>query len=293
MKKKLPLIIALVFGAAALFSIRSYVNQVRDEAAKSQKMVQVIGSRLAIPAGTELTPEMLYPMPFPAKHLPAQAIQRQSDIKLIVGRRTAVRLEPNQILLWSDLAGDTDRGGFSTVIPSGERAYTVTISKGVRPGLVQNGDHIDIMATFSLPKEERGAGQVASWRLGSDMVNVVLLQNVTVLAVGDSYSESGRGDSGGGTDLTLSLTLQEAQSLMFASQHGELGATLRRDGSVDVKTREELPRVTFGDVEKIIGDLDLKRASRVVEVQKGVRTEQYPVLPNGSAPVGSVPGGVR
>ncbi len=196
MKKKLPLIVAVIFAVAALFSIRSYVNQIRDEATKSQKMVPVIGARIAIPAGTELTAEMLRQQPFPAKHLPAQAIQKPADLKLIVGRRTSVRIEPNQILLWSDLAGDTDRGGFSGVIPAGERAYTVSIAKGIRPGLIQNGDHIDIMATFSLPKEDRDAGPVASWRVGSDMVNVVLLQNVTVLAVGDSYSESGRGDSG-------------------------------------------------------------------------------------------------
>ena len=78
--------------------------------------------------------------------------------------------------------------------------------------------------------------------------------------------------------MTLALTLPEAQLLMFASSHGELGAVLRRDGAVDVKPRAELPRVTFEAIDSIVGDLDGKRAMRIIEVQKGSKSESVPVL---------------
>lgn len=281
MKSKLPLIIAVLFGAAALFSIRSYQSKIDQARAESERGVKVLAARLAIPAGAEITTEMLREREVPEKYLPAQIIRRTADLKLVVGRRTAVRIEPNQLMLWSDLAGESSRSGFSGLVPAGERAYTVSIAKGLRSGLVQNGDHIDIMATFAIPKGgESGGG--GGWRPGgSDMVNVVLLQNVTVLAVGDSYGDGTRGD--GGTDLTLSLTLQESQSLMFATQHGELGAVLRRDGSSETLGRDKLPRVTFEGVEQIIGSQDGDRMTRTVEVQKGTRTESIPVSATPSA----------
>ena len=109
------------------------------------------------------------------------------------------------------------------------------------------------------------------------MVNVVLLQNVTVLAVGSVLGGTAQSNSGDGGDLTLSLTLPEAQLVMFAAAHGELGAVLRKEGAVDIKRREDLPRVTFESIEKIIGDLDGKRNFRAVEVQKGSSVETLPV----------------
>src|SRR5204862_678873 len=115
----------------------------------------------------------------------------------------------------------------------------------------------------------------STWRQGSDMVNVVLLQNVTVLAIGELYGGSNKGQAAAG-DLTLSLTLPEAQLLMFASEHGELGAVLRREGAEEVKPRPDLPRVTFEAIEKILGDLDGKRNVRVVRVEKGAKTESVP-----------------
>jgi Flp pilus assembly protein CpaB len=114
------------------------------------------------------------------------------------------------------------------------------------------------------------ANPQSTWRQASDLVNVVLLQNVTVLAVGNAFNgaTASQLEKGGG-QLTLALTLAESQLLMFAGQTGELGAVLRRQGSTDSVDRSDLPRVTFEAVEKIIGDLDGKRNFHTVEIQKG------------------------
>jgi Flp pilus assembly protein CpaB len=174
-------------------------------------------------------------------------------------------LRAGQIILWSDLESER-RGGLSGLIPESDRAFTVNIGQGVSSSLIQPNDHIDIIASFAIPKgNQPAAGPVASWRQASDMINVVLLQNVTVLAIGEMMGGANRGpeEKGGSGPMTLSVTLPEAQLLMFAAQHGELGAVLRREGATKTLPRDQLPRVTFEAIEKIIGDLDQRRDKRL------------------------------
>jgi Flp pilus assembly protein CpaB len=279
MKSKFPLIIAIVIGVVALLAIRSYVNKMEQQAQDKLKGDPVVAASTDIPVGAELTMQMLAPKEVPRQFIPSQAIQGSAEVKQIIGRKTRVAVRAGQILLWSDLVSEA-RGGLASVIPAGEGAYTVSMSKGAKSGLIQPSDHIDVIATFAMPKPNQplpATSTATSWRQGSDMVNVVLLQNVTVLAVGDVFAGGVRSEGAPAGDLTLSLTLPEAQLVMFAAQHGELAGVLRREGATEVKPHAELPRITFQTLEGIIGDLDGKRNTRVVEVQKGLNTDAVPV----------------
>jgi Flp pilus assembly protein CpaB len=268
MKNKFPLIVAVIIGIAALFAIQRYVKNMQDQAAAQLKGSPVVAANVDIPAGTTITLQMLYAKSVPSQFIPAQAIQGSDQVKLVIGSKTSVGIKSGQIILWSDLVTET-RGGLSSIIPTGQGAFTVNISAGVKSDLIQPSDHIDIIGTFMIPKPTQPiSGPVASWRNASDLVNVVLLQNVTVLAVGGNFNGA-PGASGAGGDLTLALTLPEAQEVMFAAQNGQLGAVLRRGGSTDVMARTDLPRVTFESIDKIIGDLDEQRNYRSIEVQKG------------------------
>jgi Flp pilus assembly protein CpaB len=280
MKNKFPLIIAIVIGVAALFAIRQYVNKMEQQTAAKLKGEPVVAAAADIPAGTELTSQMLFAKEVPRQFIPAQAIQGSDQVKQILGSKTRVAIRAGQIMLWSDLASEAG-GGLSSIIPAGEGAFTVSISKGIKPGLIQPSDHIDIIGSFAVPKPTQPLpNSTATWRQGSDVVNVVLLQNVTVLAVGGAFGGATKSQGESGGDLTLSLKLPEAQLLMFAGQNGELGAILRREGATDILPRAELPRVTFEKLEEIIGDLDGKRNFRNVEVQKGSKSETVPVKNN-------------
>jgi len=278
MKNKFPLLIAIIVGVAALLAIRSYVNNAEQKARDMLKGERIVSASVDIPAGAVITMQMLVAKEVPDQFIPAQAIQGVDQVKQILGNKTRVAVRAGQILLWSDLVSE-QRGGVSAIIPEGEGAYTLTISKGANTTLIQPSDHIDIIGSFTTPKPTQPTpNTIATWRQASDVVNVVLLQNVTVLAVGESFTgASKRQNEAGGGDLTLALTLAESQLLMFAGQNGELGAVLRREGSTDVVARPDLPRVTFEAIEKIIGDLDGKRNFRNVEVQKGSQSINVPV----------------
>jgi pilus assembly protein CpaB len=280
MKNKFPLIVAIIIGVVALFAIQRYVKNMQEQTAAQYKGQPVVGAATDIPAGTPITMQMLYWKQVPTQFIPSQAIQGQDQVKLIIGSKTSVNIKAGQIVLWSDLVTET-RGGLSSIIPAGQGAFSVNISLGVKSDLIQPSDHIDIIGTFMIPKPTQPiSGPVASWRQASDLVNVVLLQNVTVLAVGGNFNGA-PGSSGTGGDLTLALTLPEAQELMFAAQNGQLGAVLRRGGSTDVMARSDLPRVTFESIDKIMGDLDEQRNYRSIEVQKGGgQNESVPVKIN-------------
>jgi pilus assembly protein CpaB len=270
MKNTFPLIIAIVIGVVALFAVHQYVQKKEDAAAAQLRGEPVVSASVDIQAGTEISPRMILLLPVPPRFIPAQAIEGADQIKLVIGSKTSVNIKGGQMILWSDLATE-NRGGLSSIIPEGEGAFTVSISLGVKSDLIQPSDHIDIIGTFTIPRSTQPvSGTVASWRQASDLVNVVLLQDVTVLAVGGNFNGSGNGPGqGGGGDLTLALTLPEAQELMFANQNGQLGAVLRRNGATDVTAPEKLPRVTFDSIDKLIGDLDEQRNTRTITVQKG------------------------
>ena len=287
MKNKFPLVIAIVIGVAALFAIRQYVNKMQQQAAAKLKGELVAAAATDIPAGAELTSQMIGAKEVPPQFIPGQAIQGNDQVKLILGRKTRVAIKAGSIILWSDVANEAV-GGLSSIIPTGQGAFAVSIAKGVNSGLIQPGDHIDIIGSFAVPKPTQPLPTTtATWRQASDMVNVVLLQDVTVLAVGGAFGVSPQSQGGSGGELTLSLKLPEAQELMFAEQNGELGAVLRRSGATDVIKRDELPRVTFEKLEEIIGDLDGQRNFRSVEVQKGSQSVTVPV--NNNPPQGGQP----
>ena len=263
MKNRIAFVAALLLGILAILAIRSYVKRVELEASAKLKGTPVVIARTELAPGAEIAEEMLGLREVPAQFIPPQAV-RQGDRPQIIGRSVRVPINAGQIVLWSDLATER-RGGLSTLIPEKEGAFSLSISRGIQPSLIQPNDHIDILASFAAPAQRDAAAPVATWREVSDMVTVVLLQNVTVLAVGQQYGGQFQNEASGGGSLTLSVTLPEAQLLMFATQHGELGAVLRREGDGTVMPRADLPRVTFEAIETIIGDLDQRRDQRTSE----------------------------
>ena len=101
---------------------------------------------------------------------------------------------------------------------------------------------------------------------GSGTLESSIVMNTAVFKeIGEMMGGANRGpeEKGGSGPMTLSVTLPEAQLLMFAAQHGELGAVLRREGATKTLPRDQLPRVTFEAIEKIIGDLDQRRDKRL------------------------------
>lgn len=283
MQNKMPLIVALILGLIAAFGVYKYVKGKEAELAAQLQGRPVVSASQDIPKGTELTMDLVSAKTVPDSFIPPQAIEGSDNVKLIMGRKARVDVSAGQVILWSDLEAE-NRGGFSTLIPEGERAFAVEISRGVKGGaLLQPNDHVDIIGTFTAARDAApkaaGAAGSAALREQPEVVNAVLLQNVTVLAVGENFGGRPAQEGQAGGELTLSLTLPEAQLLMFAQEHGELGAVLRREGDIRTEAREKLPRISFKDLETVVGNLDVERKKRIVQIQKGQTVEEVTVEP--------------
>ena len=93
------------------------------------------------------------------------------------------------------------------------------------------------------------------------LVTCTLLQNVLVLATGQSTSKTRRQQGalpGGYSTVTLEVTPREAEMLAFAEQiKGRLVLTLRNRN--DTYTEKELPNVDFEKIRGEIEELNQKR----------------------------------
>jgi Flp pilus assembly protein CpaB len=270
-KSRVPIIVAIILAIVGVVLVKSLLDRERSRVDALMQGRKVVAARQDIPAGTELTEAMLMLREVPPQFIPQQAVTSSEERRQLIGRTTRVPLGKNQIILFSDFEMEK-RGGLSSLIPEGERAFTVEIDAGVQSELLQLNDRVDILGIFELPTSQPRPGLPAT----PDTACVVLLQNVTVIAVGETIGQVMNRPSqfGTGGKITFSVTLPEAQLLMFSSQYGELALALRREGEIQVLAREDLPRVTFEELERITRDLDNVRKNRIVQIMKGREIEE-------------------
>ena len=153
--------------------------------------------------------------------------------------------------------------GFSSMIKEGERALALEMTDtSTLAGLLQPGDHIDIIGTFK--PESLGGRKEAD-------TTITLLQNVVVLAVGQVTStRSSVGKRGTKSGLiTVLVTPEEAELLIYANRAGKLQNVLRNPG--DIETFDNLPRITFADIlqPRIREEIQTARDNRILVIRGG------------------------
>jgi pilus assembly protein CpaB len=166
--------------------------------------------------------DMLSIRQVPIAYVETRAVRARDRAK-VIGLPTEVPLEPQQTLMWTDLAINTERRDLSSLVQPGKRALTVVAGgSSDREGhaLIRPGDYVDVIFTTI----DIGLGQKTS---------VVLLQRVLVLAVGTDTELIGMASGPASTNrredkpLTLSLNLQEVQLIALAIQQGDLSVAVR------------------------------------------------------------------
>ena len=186
MKNKLPLIAAVIVAIAAVVIIRLYIKGEEEKNAALSRGKRVAVAKIDIKAGTTLQAGMLTVKEVPERYLPPRHVTDTPDnVKIVFGMKTLMPIKEGQVLQWTDL----DSGppvGFESVIPMGERAFTIRMSGGIKGGLVQPGDHVDILVNFAIP-EAKGVKPAdkpeLTWRARSEIVNIVLLLKAPPLKV--------------------------------------------------------------------------------------------------------------
>lgn len=221
-----------VFGFVLL---AVYVRQFQREATGGDP-VALLAMRQDVAAGVPLTEEMLLVRTLPESYVEERQVLA-AELPRVLGVRSSIGLAASQTLLWTDLATTPhDRSSLSSRIPKGMRAMRITGSARRSFGeLMRPGDRVDLLLTKQKP--------------GSDarVVTVPLLQNVLVLAVGDSFRAEEQQSSRLRADaVTLLVTIDQASLLAQARRDGALSLVLRNED--DLEVNESLAETDDSDV---------------------------------------------
>ncbi len=256
----LPLILSIALGTAAVLMVRNYISGEKKSMKKGLEPVRIVVARRNIPANEPLQVEWVAARPVPKKFVHANAIYPE-EVDLIIGRELLYPVRAGDPILWMDFKGGERYRGFSTMIKEGERAMTIRVDEtSTIAGLVQPGDHIDILGTFRPSTGSRNEPETT----------ITLLQNVVILATGQITSaRSGMRKERGSYSglLTILVTPEEAALLIHAQQVGKLYNVLRNPE--DIETFENLPKITFSDIlqPRVREEIQTARDNRVLVIR--------------------------
>lgn len=252
-KALIALGVSILLGVVAVLFVNQYISNKEKKIYAGMELVEVIAAVKKIPAGTSITSGMFVPRKVPEKFVHGNAIAPK-ELNMLLGQTLNFPLQRGDTLLWSDL-GKQAKGRLELAdrVTKGERALTIAVDDiaGVS-GYLRPNDHIDLIGTFR--NEQDGIE-----------ATITLLQNMTILATGKSMSGRGAPPGNYGT-LTLLVTLEEAELLIFAQRKGQLIATLRNPE--DLETFEKIPKVTFSNIMKTEFRRKIQKKRDAIEVIK-------------------------
>ncbi len=279
---KRTLILALLFGASVAAGSQLLKLQLTTE--PEQKMSEVLVLMQDIPRGKTLTAEMFGKRKYLTSALPFGVVSKLEDA---VGRISGMALRKG-VLLENTLATKGASAGLQGMIPDGKRAFTIrtpNVASGVA-GLVQPGDHVDVLLTVdeSNTDDETGGGAV-----------VTLLRNIEVLAVDQQLdglaaapaADKSRGRTSasqpGIKSVTLIASPDDAMRLSLAQSKGTLQLSLRSPGSTSDESMVSTVAITFNDLlgrtKKLLRDVPSTDEKREPKEERRATEPVVPATP--------------
>lgn len=213
--------LAVALASVASYSVFRAIQTIPVREVTLVERRQVVGaSRLE--AGVALDAGQLRLVPWPASSPVPGGF---TAIEEVVGRGLIAPLLPNEPVTESKLAPPGSGAGLPPMIVDGMRAMAVRVNDIVGvAGFVQPGTRVDVIATL---------------RPASEPVSRIVLENVLVLAVGQSLvTAAAEGGQSQATVVTVLVSPVDTERLALASSLGQIVLALRNplDG-LPVETR--------------------------------------------------------
>ncbi len=272
MAKKKLLVAAVLVGIFAMGLMYLYGEAQNDKVEKiTSDQVEVVKAARNIQAGTPLTKDRITTELVPRQFLPPNPLEAK-DLNIYIGTPLAVNVEDGAMILTSDFTRAEVSRTLSSKIPPEERAMSIPVDSisGVS-GLLRPGDRVDILGTFPVGDKDQQVKD-ESGRDASGFVTMTLLQNVTLLAVGQQISDV-TGDeaaarNSGYSSVTLSVTVDEAELLTIAQTRGKMTLLLRNRDDVNVAT------ITKKTLREVLEDLEVIQEKRKIRQKRKKKVEK-------------------
>ena len=181
-----------------------------------------------IAIGTKLGDQDLAWQAWPKDGVPAGALRKsegpnlRDELKGSIARVALLAGEPVR----REKLIKGENGFMSAILPSGKRAVAINIdSQGATSAgnFILPNDRVDVVRTFRQPTKP-GAPQSNN---GDTFVSETLLTNVKVLAIGQNIQDKNGQPVVQGTNATLELDPDQAETVILAQRTGQLSLTLR------------------------------------------------------------------
>ena len=213
----IALSIAILVGVAASYFVYQQMQQV--VVAKPIEMKRVVVAGLALPLGTRLQAAHLSTIPWPeSEPIPGMFTSTED----VVNRALITDVVQNEPILEAKLAPEEGGAGLTVTIPEGMRALTVAVNEVVAvAGFVIPGTMVDVLVTGAAS----GGGEQSLTR--------TILENVRVLAAGQTIERDKDGEPQKVPVITMLLTPEQANILTLASTEGRIQLSLRN--TIDTK----------------------------------------------------------
>jgi pilus assembly protein CpaB len=267
----LMIVVALVFGALAVFVAQSWLNSQNDARLKNVPAPVAVKTRTIVVAtaplrfGVEMNARNLREVPWPDNAIPDGAFASIEALLSAGKRMVLTAIAENEPVLASKITGPGQRATLSAVLTPGMKAVTVRVNdiEGVA-GFVLPGDRVDIFLTRTVTGE-RGANSSSS----SDVV----LQNVRVLAI-DQIADDRIDKPAVVKAVTLELEMAEGQKVSLAASLGTLTLALRKAGDTVAQPSRQITAEDLGKPQKKNGG---NGNFSTITVTRGMKKENYSV----------------
>jgi pilus assembly protein CpaB len=255
---------AALFGLLAVFLAQTWLNnqaEMRMRSLEANKKPDAPAHTIVLAAkplryGDELVAVSLHEVAWPDGALPAGAFARIAE--LTAGKRLVVLpISENEPVLASKITGPGQRATLSAVLQEGMKAVTIRVNdvEGVA-GFVLPGDHVDVVLTRQLDKE--------------NATNDVVIENARVLAV-DQQADSTAFKPAVVKAVTLEVNVPDAQKLSLASSVGTLSLLLRKAGEM---SGDDARRITLSDLGRALSGSRDPHGIAKVTVTRAFRHER-------------------
>ena len=178
---------AVVLAGAAAYLSYEYAHKADTRAQKSVQRVDVLVAKSDISkvttAAQALNSGLISTKQVPRAILPPTAVVNAGDLtnKIAVGT-----ISKGQFIVGSSFVEPAAVGGFSSTVPKGHQAITITVDQthGVA-GFIQPGDRVNVLYSGPVSKTSGGAPAADATR-----VSAFLIPSVRVMAVGQTTANT-------------------------------------------------------------------------------------------------------
>jgi pilus assembly protein CpaB len=236
---KKMIIFAVVFAVIAGCFTYMYMSSLEVKYKSMAEPVKVVVATKRILQGTVIEPHMIEEKKAPKEYMQPKAFQDIKDLFTGEGG-SAVYISLNTIeegeqILSTKVSKTNQDTGISNLIPEGKKALSINFNTGTSSVLTP-GARVDIFSVLEYSDSNKEIQESI----------IAVAQNILVLAVGNKYigitkkDKADADDDENSNNVTLAVSIEEAQKILLANEKGNLKYVIRPSGDVEISDIEPL-----------------------------------------------------